>query len=1177
MGLDAAHRSGLSCAAMELAALERRLQRGSSAKVLTDARLLRRVIKRHRHLAGVGLHVPHARCYAVSREALLSIVEPDELGWERARLPAEVILLPRPSAEELARESEEAVLTQLWRHAFHAEVHLALERRVRDDLLGDTVLRQRVHRIGQTEFDEIRAVLRQDELLLPPHDDREAYIELCAIWLELKRFDPALLSRMFPTLHDQRHVDAVIALDVDAGALLEGCRPEGLDRLEDPRAGLPEGAPGAAAHPRAPAQARAPSAAEHARRLAEAEAARARGNLVRAALQQLGARSVASAAQEEAALAGARADLDALLARVEAALGGAPGAHAAPAEPSEGEQGADSSEGEPGAPSEGEQGAPSSVGHAAAAPALPDLLLRVAEQAGAGLGVRATVEARFLHDLQRAAEAHERPLRAVDLITFLASFGRRKIVRPLPRTAPLRVVRCLRHAQDKLPRLALTARDRRALSLALRHLLERAEEQVREALRPALLDALAAVGLRPANVPERVAQRKLVEELLDQAIAQGFLGIGQLRDALSRNQLKLEALAGPGELVFGDALLQADRLLAVSLDGVYRPGEIYLRVLQKVSSLAFGTGPGRLFVLYVGLPFGASFVVLEGLSHIVGPISHHLGHGHVHLLTPPAFVAVGVAILGLVHSAALRAAALTFVRTLGAILKAIFVGIPRWIARLPLLRALVESRPLRWIGRYLLKPLVPAALLFLVPRLRHADRPVAAAVGIGAFLLANLIMNSRLGSLAEEVALDWSAQQWRFLSRRVLLGAFHLLIDVFKAILEGLERGIHRIDEWLRFRQGESKAALVLKGAIGALWFFVAYLVRVYINVLIEPQINPIKHFPVVTVAAKILVPMSPGLIAGLRASLAPVLGEVAATTVAGPTVLLLPGFFGFLVWELKENWKLYRQSRLTSLRPVSIGHHGETMGALMKPGFHSGTLPKLHGKLRRAARKGAGDAGKYEELLREGEEGVRRFVDRELVALLALAPRFRAGPLTIQAVELGSNRVRIELCCPAISALPCAVSFEEQSGLILASVPEPVWIDALPDEERQIFENALAGLYQLAGVDVVREQLEAAIAIEGRTPDYDISEAGLVVWPRRDYRSEVVYTLGRGSSFTPKIRGEVPAESARVLTDAEIFFRVQQAAWSSWVAAWSAAEGDAPIPRVAQGASLLPPRSTLT
>ena len=45
----------------------------------------------------------------------------------------------------------------------------------------------------------------------------------------------------------------------------------------------------------------------------------------------------------------------------------------------------------------------------------------------------------------------------------------------------------------------------------------------------------------------------------------------------------------------------------------------------------------------------------------------------------------------------------------------------------------------------------------------------------------------------------------------------------------------------------------------------------------------------------------------------------------------------------------------------------------------------------------------------------------RELVALLALAPRFRAGPLTIQAVELGSNRVRIELCCPAISALPCA------------------------------------------------------------------------------------------------------------------------------------------------------------
>lgn len=85
--LDGARPSGLSCAAMNIAALERSLQRGSAAKVLTDARLLRRVIRRHRHLSGVGLQVPHARCYAVSRDALLSIVEPDELGVAREICP----------------------------------------------------------------------------------------------------------------------------------------------------------------------------------------------------------------------------------------------------------------------------------------------------------------------------------------------------------------------------------------------------------------------------------------------------------------------------------------------------------------------------------------------------------------------------------------------------------------------------------------------------------------------------------------------------------------------------------------------------------------------------------------------------------------------------------------------------------------------------------------------------------------------------------------------------------------------------------------------------------------------------------------------------------------------------------------------------------------------------------
>jgi len=52
--------------------------------------------------------------------------------------------------------------------------------------------------------------------------------------------------------------------------------------------------------------------------------------------------------------------------------------------------------------------------------------------------------------------------------------------------------------------------------------------------------------LRPENFPERVALEKLVEELLDRIIGTAFT-MGDLRDAVSRNQLKLPDLGGFGE------------------------------------------------------------------------------------------------------------------------------------------------------------------------------------------------------------------------------------------------------------------------------------------------------------------------------------------------------------------------------------------------------------------------------------------------------------------------------------------------------------------------------------------------------------------------------------------------------------------------------------------------------
>ena len=183
----------------------------------------------------------------------------------------------------------------------------------------------------------------------------------------------------------------------------------------------------------------------------------------------------------------------------------------------------------------------------------------------------------------------------------------------------------------------------------------------------------------------------------------------------------------------------------------------------------------------------------------------------------------------------------------------------------------------------------------------------------------------------------------------------------------------------------------MVKAVLGFVWFFVAYLVRIYVNVLIEPQVNPIKHFPVVTVSHKIILPLSKTLTLWIATPLMP-LGRWAAYSLAATTVLLLPGAFGFLVWELKENWKLYEANRPESLQPVIVGHHGETLSRLLRPGFHSGTLPKLFAKLRKSERRaleGGRDQGmhRHREALHHVEHEIRRFLERDFVALLQREP----------------------------------------------------------------------------------------------------------------------------------------------------------------------------------------------
>src|SRR5438067_1515316 len=209
---------------LDASELGRLLRAADPAALLVPSRLLRRVIKRDRKLAIVGLRVPHRKSYVIGRDALVALVDRDELPIEADReLPETVLLLERPEREDLAATPRGEVLVVYWRLLFHARVHAAVARRG----LSDAAVRERIHRVGGAEFDEVRTVLRQEKFVLPPRDDRTIYEEFAAVFLELLYFEPALVSRYFPGIEDAERIETILERDVDGRTVFPATRPAG--------------------------------------------------------------------------------------------------------------------------------------------------------------------------------------------------------------------------------------------------------------------------------------------------------------------------------------------------------------------------------------------------------------------------------------------------------------------------------------------------------------------------------------------------------------------------------------------------------------------------------------------------------------------------------------------------------------------------------------------------------------------------------------------------------------------------------------------------------------------------------------------------------------------------------------------------------------------------------------
>jgi hypothetical protein len=252
----------------------------------------------------------------------------------------------------------------------------------------------------------------------------------------------------------------------------------------------------------------------------------------------------------------------------------------------------------------------------------------------------------------------------------------------------------------------------------------------------------------------------------------------------------------------------------------------------------------------------------------------------------------------------------------------------------------------------------------------------------------------------------------------VFASVLQWIIAVFQAFLVWLERVVYVVDEWLLFRRGDRGGMQVFKLLGGVAWFFISYLVVFVFTLLVEPQINPIKHFPVVTVSHKLILPTGPLFVKQLT----PYLGPVQANTLVWTTIWLIPGVFGFLVWELKENWRLYVANRRHGLRKTAIGQHGESMARLLRPGFHSGTLAKAYTALRKAIRKsesraeaasatptdGSVDANLIQprwDAVRRVQRAIQWFVERELIAVLEEARFMSGSAISVDRVDAADFR----------------------------------------------------------------------------------------------------------------------------------------------------------------------------
>jgi len=1074
---------------MQLAELEQALLQTDPAALLVPVRVVRRLVTAALGPSSLFGRIPHSLGWCCDRQTLVQNVDEDELDFQNDRLlPKTVILLARPNLEELRTQGPEGMLLTYWRRLFHMRIHLALEEQRAAGALDDDRVRGRIADLGPTAFAEARLVLEQEGWLAPRASEFQAYLELAAVYFELRQFSPDLRATYFPALRDLDAVDRILGQEVDPDEVYAATRlpgaPDPVIRLDN----------------------RYDDSHDYYWKLMRtAERARQVNDSVRAAVLHTKAGRVAPFVLVGETQSKAQDDLLKLTLRMREAF------------KLTSEQFHEWLE-------------------------LLPALLDKADQ-----GDRAA-EAWVLRDLQQACVEHERKLYALDAIDWMLSVGHRPIQRPLSRVQLLRSTKHLRSAAQRLTSARLAEEDRAKLAKLVQATLHQTEERVRERFRPILQAAFRDVGLVASNPPEETALLKMTEELLDHIVAYGFLTFSILRDTISRNHLKMGDLEDPFDFRRGDPLIRLDRRLGALMDGVYQRGESYLLGLERLGSLAFGTWPGRFLCLHILLPFGGAYVTLETLQHFAHSL---MPSAHIDLLPGVSCWLLGGLWLLFTYVEVLNTLALRGLRESCAALYWFCIDLPGQTLRIRSLRAFLTSWPVLLLYWYVLTPLLVFAPLWHYTPLPWRTTEVA----VGLFFAANLVVNSRFGWLVGQALFEAANLIFYRLQADLLQGLFDQVVLFFNKVGQAVEYVLYFVNDWLRAEENQDSVGWGLRILLSMIWTPISFLLRLLFVVAIEPNLNPIK-LVISLIIAKLMLPVAPALEHRLYELFVNVSPALMAHAIAGFVIFyVVPGAGAFLFWEIQENWKLYRANRPRKLEPVVIGHHGETMLQLLKPGFHSGTIPSLQRQLRQAESTAiaTGNWHQTRTARRELEavaHAVRIFAEREFLALLRDVPQWPQGQVRLGEVHLTCSTIELDLEHNEYRETPVRLEFAERAGWLWGSVAEAGWLRQLNEPARKALAAALTGWYKTVGVHFVPVQVTASLP--PGTLRRTITRDELQVWTEGFPIEPLHYVLRAPFEvLVPRTSEGDGVTDGLGIVARELMFSRNPLTWTDWIAYW--------------------------